>query len=70
MDVVSFQLCLILSASNTTNVLLNSPNDIHTFLLNSLGEFCFSYLTASSVLSIPVFSQQNNLFCIDTVRRR
>ena len=44
---------------------------IHTLLLDSLGELFFSYWIAYIVCrSIPIFSQQKNLFYIDIVRRR
>ena len=61
---------LALSTPNTTNdVLLNSPKWYQYFPLNSVGEFIFSHWIAYSVWSIPIFSQQNNWFCIDIVRR-
>ena len=42
-------------------------NVIHTFHLNILQEFLFLCWIACSVWSIPIFSQQNNWFCIDIV---
>ena len=48
---------LTLSAPNSTNDMLsNSPKWFHTSLLNSLGEFCFSYRIAFCVINYYIFT--------------